>query len=725
MTMAAPAGDRGAAARWYAKKLHWPVFPCHSIQNGRCTCGKNCGTSAGKHPRTKNGVLDASADPTVISEWWRRWPDSNIGLATGEPSGVDVLDVDPRHGGDETLRELEMKNGALPSTLTSLSGGGGTHIFFKHTPGFGNSAGKLGAGLDWRTTGGLVILPPSDHLSGRRYEWEGASRPDEIGAAPLPEVLLKLARASTNGNGAGRAAKIPDVIPDGQKHDTCVSLAGSMRRRGCNSDEIYAALVELSKRFETQVPHENLRKIAESVERYEPQAAGADFPLTEIGLAERLVERHGADLRYCHQSNRWHVWSGRHWPEDDTAEVQRRAKATIRALYQSAAHEKDPDRRQAIARFAVKSDGDVTIRRVLSRAAAEEGVPVRLADFDRDPWALNCANGVVDLRTGELRAHSRDLLMRNYTGVEYHADARSAVWERFLCDVTGGDPDFQNFLQVASGYSASGDTREEKLFMAIGRAGSGKSTYLEAKKAALGTYAWVADFESFLHRPAGGGGIRSDIAELAGKRFVLSVEVDEGARLAEGLVKHLTGGDTMRARQLYQEGFLFQPQFKLWLAANHAPKARDDDSGLWRRILRIPLDTVVPEARRDPTLKARLKADRECQQAILAWLVEGAIRWHEEGLQVPACIRQATEAYRADQDPLKDFFAEAVEFEPKAWVTAADLRRAYEHHCEAEGIRYPLGPKQFGERLQGRACTSRTPKIDGKSTRVWDGVRLV
>ena len=106
-------------------------------------------------------------------------------------------------------------------------------------------------------------------------------------------------------------------------------------------------------------------------------------------------------------------------------------------------------------------------------------------------------------------------------------------------------------------------------------------------------------------------------------------------------------------------------------------------------------------------------------------MVEGAIRWREEGLIIPACIRQATEAYRADQDPLKDFFADACEFDPAAWVTAAQLRHAYERHCELEGIRYTLGPKQFGERLRARNCTSRTPRVEGKPTRIWEGVRLV
>ena len=450
-----------------------------------------------------------------------------------------------------------------------------------------------------------------------------------------------------------------------------------------------------------------------------------DLPLTEIGLAERLVRDHGADIRYCHASSTWYVWDGRHWAEDSTAEVERLAKSTIRGLYAAAAREPSENRREAIARFALRADGDVTIRRMLARAAAEPGVPVTLEQFDAAPHYLNCPNGVVDLRNGRLEPHRRELLMRNLTGTEYDQEAVSPIWESFLHDTCGGDLELRNFLQVAFGYSATGETCEEKLFMPIGPAATGKSTLLEAVKAALGTYAWVADFESFLHRPAGMGGIRSDVAELAGRRFVLSVEVDEGTRLAEGLVKHLTGGDTMRARNLYQKGFLFRPQCKLWLAANHAPRVRDDDSGLWRRILRVPLDKVVPEERRDRRLKERLRTDPECQRAILAWVVAGAVAWYQHGLAVPDCIRGATERYRQDQDPLRDFFADSCELDPDAWTPNADLRKAYEAHCEREGIRYPLGPRALAERLEGRGCRSEVRWIDGKAVRGWLGIRIL
>src|SRR5689334_2786188 len=123
------------AALWYAATMHWPIFPLHSIRDGRCTCGIADCRDAGKHPRTRHGVKDASTDRSQIERWWKDSPDANIGVATGPPAGIDVLDEDPRHRGDESLRQLEQANAALPVTVISRTGGGGRHFFFRYTSG--------------------------------------------------------------------------------------------------------------------------------------------------------------------------------------------------------------------------------------------------------------------------------------------------------------------------------------------------------------------------------------------------------------------------------------------------------------------------------------------------------------------------------------------------------------------------------------------------------------
>ena len=158
--------------------LGWFVFPCHNInEDGLCTCGKKC-DSPGKHPRTRNGLKDASIDPKQIQKWWRYWPNANIAILTGRGSGLAVLDVDVKNDGPENLELLEAKNEPIPSTLIAQTGGGGRHYYFSYpTSGFKNSAGKIATGIDTRGDGGYVLAPPSNHKSGREYTWQD----DELG----------------------------------------------------------------------------------------------------------------------------------------------------------------------------------------------------------------------------------------------------------------------------------------------------------------------------------------------------------------------------------------------------------------------------------------------------------------------------------------------------------------------------------------------------------------
>uniref|UniRef100_A0A6H1Z7L8 Putative bifunctional DNA primase/polymerase n=1 Tax=viral metagenome TaxID=1070528 RepID=A0A6H1Z7L8_9ZZZZ len=203
--------SNGKAAQEYARRFGWAVFPCHSIVEGRCTCGKaDCG-SPGKHPRTAHGVKDASSDLKQIAAWWAEWPDANIAIACGAVSGgLVVLDVDTGHAGDESLDDLVTEYGPLPETPEVLTGGGGRHLYFRSEQRIPNLVGQLGRGLDLRGDGGYVIAPKSGHISGREYLWEESSRPTDLKLAELPAFVAALAV-----RGQGNAPRIDRVDPDG------------------------------------------------------------------------------------------------------------------------------------------------------------------------------------------------------------------------------------------------------------------------------------------------------------------------------------------------------------------------------------------------------------------------------------------------------------------------------------------------------------------------------
>ena len=441
------------------------------------------------------------------------------------------------------------------------------------------------------------------------------------------------------------------------------------------------------------------------------------LPLTDSGNAERFEILHGADLRHVAAEGKWYAWTGLRW-EADEGRAMLATKVVARRLYALASEVSDDGIRQSMAGWARQSESSGKRTAMLTLAKAEGRIPATPADFDADPWLFNCANGTIDLRTGKPRPHRCRDFITKLSPVHYDPAARSELWEGFLDSLTDGDDDFREFLQKAAGYSLTGDCGEEKLFLVLGEAATGKSTFVESLRAACGDYSRTADFESFVQRRD--AGVRNDLAALAGRRLVVSVEVEKGRQLAEGLLKTFTGRDTVTARFLYGEHFEFRPQCKLWLVANDPPGVRHDDGGMWRRILRLPFENVIPKGKRDPTLKARLTSDPRDQAAILAWAVEGCLRWQEAGLQEPARVARATEAYKQEQNPLRDFVEERCELGEGCKATAAKLRAAYERWCEEQGGR-SLGRKNYASALRALGCESTKLSND---TRWWLGISL-
>ena len=448
------------------------------------------------------------------------------------------------------------------------------------------------------------------------------------------------------------------------------------------------------------------------------------FPLTDLGNAERLVARHGDKLRYCGAWKAWLIWRETHWERDETNQVERYTKETVRSIYAEVSIVDDPQERKAISKHAVKSESEARIKAMISLASSEKTIPIEPSMLDADPWLFNVANGTIDLHTGELRAHRQSDLMTKLAPIVYNPEARLPLWEQFLCGATDSSAELMAFLQRAVGYSLTGSTREEKLFFVHGPSRTGKSTFLDAVKMVLGSYAAVADFETFLAQH-NAGGPRQDIARLAGARFVMSIEVAEGRKLAEGLVKTITGGDEITARFLFGKEFEFRPSFKLWLAANSAPKARTDDDAIWNRIIRIPFDQVVPQEKRDPRVKLALRDAQIAGPALLAWAVKGCLAWQRDGLRIPQEVIASSEGYRLEVDRLASFMDDCCILDPEGWTWSSVLIEEYENWAKTTREKRPLRGKAFGDRLRARGCIAgRRPKGELGPTRGWQGIRM-
>lgn len=256
-------------ARGYSR-IGWAIFPLWWTEADACGCGSTSCRSQGKHPighLAPNGCLDATTNRATIEQWWAGYPDANIGIATGEASGIVVIDVDDDHGGYTSWDRLTDRHGDPGDTWTVVTGSGGAHLYFQHPPqSVRCSAGMLGPGLDVRAAGGYVVAPPSMHKSGSPYRWEATAHPKRCPMQPLPPWLLE--RMTGSRDVSREALVVLGPIPDGQRDVTLTSFAGSMRRRGMSHDAILAALqVENRTRCQPPLPHKDVQRIAWSISR--------------------------------------------------------------------------------------------------------------------------------------------------------------------------------------------------------------------------------------------------------------------------------------------------------------------------------------------------------------------------------------------------------------------------------------------------------------------------
>ena len=450
------------------------------------------------------------------------------------------------------------------------------------------------------------------------------------------------------------------------------------------------------------------------------QIATIGFNLTDLGNAERLVALHREDLRYCPQLG-WLVWDGRRWCADESGEVKRRAKLTVRAIYRDASDCEEKEQRERIAKWAHQSEAAGRIDAMVEMAKTEPGIFIAQTDLDCDPWLLNVLNGTLDLKTTELRKHRREDFITKLIEVEYSPHVTCSLWEKFIARITGSgldpwnDPnELARFIQKAVGYSLTADISEQCMFFLYGTGQNGKSTFLNTIRSLLGDYALHTPTDTLLMKR--GDQIPNDVARLAGARFVSAVEADAGRRLAEGLIKQLTGGDRITARFMRRDFFEFDPTFKLWLSVNHKPRIRGTDTAIWRRIRLIPFSVTIPENERISDMGAKLKAEFP---GILVWAVQGAKMWLKEGLKPPDSVDKATADYRKESDTIGQFIDECCELGEHETVTKADLYKRFSEWAEESGEQVPR-KNEFG------ACIAERGFNDDQRgthrTRVWVGI---
>jgi putative DNA primase/helicase len=441
------------------------------------------------------------------------------------------------------------------------------------------------------------------------------------------------------------------------------------------------------------------------------------YPRTDAGNAELFGAIFENQLRYDYTNNRWLIWREHWWEEDINGQIVRDTKYATRRRLKAAMTIEDDVLRKAEIKWARQSESLPRLKSMLELSQAERPLADSGTEWDSRPFLLGVKNGVIDLRSGKLREGRPSDKITLHSNIEFDPNAQCPRWGQFLFEIFAGDTELIEFVQRAVGYSLTGDTSEQVIFLCYGTGANGKSTFLEVLREVAGGYGYNLPFSAFELRAR--STIPNDVAALDGRRFVTAIETNESVELNEARMKALTGSDRVTARHLYKEFFTFIPRAKFWLAFNHRPYVADDSQGFWRRIRLIPFLVQFPEETADKELMPILKAEAA---GILAWAVRGALAWKNNGLGMPSAVKQASEAYREESDPLEDFIVERCTTAPEVQCAAADLWEEYKSWATENLVDRPLDRRAFSRRLETRGFNKIRTGHD--RTWTWRGISV-
>jgi len=448
----------------------------------------------------------------------------------------------------------------------------------------------------------------------------------------------------------------------------------------------------------------NVPKDADAVNEEDGGLVG-QRTLSDTGNGRRFVDTFGEAIRYTEGLGFFH-WSGNYWkPDVEGLEMQELAKHLAPVIASEVVnYEGDTEKQSEIIKWAQMSKSNARIKSAIENANSDRRIRVDVDQWDSEPHMLGVLNGVVDLRSGELLKNRPDLYITRRAPVGYTPGLTNVRWQQFLNFATGGDKEYQEWLQRAAGYSLTGLSKYDLMFLVYGPAGSGKNTFVEALVKCLGTQQYAWPFDSSILANGDGNAQGSDLyhwAELRGRRMVWVDELPDSERLKENSVKKLTGSSEISARSPGERPFTFSAQAKLWISTNHRPIITDD--AMWRRIRPLPF-IHVPE-NPDPDLKEYIFDSDGALPAVLSWAVEGAIKMlgssSRDALGWCSVVSEAAEIYRKNEDRIGLFLDEETNIADGSTTPIKALYSVYRIWAEERGEK-PMSQTAFQKKMLER-----------------------
>lgn len=669
------------------------------------------------HSRNKVPLLGqwhkrASTIESTLRLWASQYKECNWGIATGEESGIVVIDIDPTHDGHITWDALVREYGEV-NTVSVKTGSGGTHYYFKYPSGesIGNSPGNMGKGIDVRGNDGQVVAPFSIHPNGNVYQW--IKSPDDIEIADLPQWILDRIKAGVISD----FSPVGNNIEKGNRNNSIYHAALALARQGSPMEFALTAVHQwMKEQGHDDVSEQEVLATVNSAYKSANKKVLDIADKSDTLNAEMLIDTYGEDLVYVSGMG-WFHWNGKVWePDEDNAIVTQLFIACMKTMKEetlqrmaAASSKNEVKDLSTMLQWTVKSLSIGSINAAIELASTFAKVRKTTSDIDpiNSLWLLNCNNGTIDLKTGELRKHNKKDMITKMVPIDYDKTATCNFWNNTFDLVFDGNNDLITFMQKSLGYSITGAVDERCFFICWGESGAnGKSTILETVQDIIGTgYAQMSDMVVITSSTTDNR-VSSSLAKLQGARFVSMNEAEENQKLSEALVKQLTGGDTVQACFKYKNPFEYKPIFKLWIRTNEKPVIRSQNNSIWDRIKLIPFEKSIPKEKRLPRSEVDEQLYNE-RQGILAWLVRGAQMWINDGtLNDPTAVSAAVHGYRTDSDIVRVFIEECAEEHTSHKVKSSDAYQAFVGWCRDAGERYIMTRTKFVQRCSSVLGTS-------------------
>lgn len=765
---------RAATPRALYDLLHygWHLTPLHGP---RANVDK-----PGKKPLFKDFSVKASNVPEIVSRWFEQHPGCNLG-AVLKRSGLVAIDIDSRNGDPIKQAAWLAEHALTidVSCLVALSGrgDGGRHLYFQMPAGrtlklpVVREAKALGIDVLGGADTHFTVIPPSIHAdTGRAYTWlDEYDDPGFIGT--LPESLLEGTEEAPPDTSAakyegdvfatdGLANTVPETdeqvarVQDALAHvsadcdrDTWRDVCAAIRSTGCTCAE------DLAREWSATAPtrfnerafsdlwqslHETARhgrSLTIATLFYRAQEAGWTDPRKQ----DRALENYGDtanSIRFANEyreklicvAGQWHAWQDGIWlPHEHVTMKAAKTLAEACVRHEHAALlEARKTGEETAAKAAERRHKDALVLHgsekrlaaMVSLAKSEPGMWLESPSaLDADPWLFGVANGVIDLRTGNLLAADPDMLISKRSAASFDRGATCEGWLSFLDQVFCGDEELIRFVQRFAGYCLTGDMSEHMVLFCYGAGANGKSTLANVLMALVGSYGQTLDSAELVK------GAKTDtngrtLAQLPGKRLALANEIAAGQIWNDQLLKRLASGDELTGKLLYHNAFTYRPSAKLIVMTNHLPGSHDASEGFWRRVALLRFARQFAQAERIPNLDAKLI--NEELNGILQWALEGCRAWRHGGLRVPTQVRRATSEYREESDALGLWLSERCEIGPSLEHPAGQLYGDWRSWCSDQGISAGSAIS-FGRALATRGFGKR--RTNGNS--VWQGLRVI